>query len=342
MHHSVKEGRINIETVYLVEKGALLFLSVNLIAASLGIDKLSWSENSGTEFVFGWNSWIQTDTSITGVTVIRDREYGSNDCALDSCDSSMQAGLLFFSMNMITLILLACCCIITLEMAVFHFTYSYKKVANAIMAILAFTFNLTGWCNWVANSKTSEISQANAGNSTVWASSFWYSVFACLFLFVYCILVLKQNVANFVDKKKDREDVRPLPAAIIPTARSGSSHDNKNITRLLESRILKSEKDPPPPTLPEIPRRLTGDTDEESVKVLPPPVPTLALKNLPPPLPPRTTKEHKTPVERFSGTGGGRKRGRSRGLPSVRTVSVVNEGGGKGSKDDSPDWETIR
>jgi len=338
MQNSVKEGRVDIETVYLVEKGALLFLSVNLIAASLGIDKLAWSDNSGTEFVFGWNSWIQTDTSNSGVTVIRDREYGSNDCTLDSCDANKQAGLIFFTLNMIALFLLAGCCIISLEMAVFHFTYSYKKVINAIMAVLAFTFNLTGWCNWIANSNTTEISQANAGSSTMHASSFWYSVFACLFLFVYCILVLKQNVANLLDKRKPREEVRPLRAAHVPTARDGSRHENKNISRLLESRVITTEKDPAPPIVPEIPRKLTAETDEESVKVLPPPVPTLALKNFPPPLPPR--KDHMTPVERFSagsGPGLARKRSRSRGLPSVRTVSVVKDGGGTGSGEESPD-----
>jgi len=339
MQNSIKKGRVDIETLYLVEKGALLFLSVNLIAASLGVDKLSWSENSETEFIFGWNSWIQTDTSNAGVTVIRDRDYGSSDCTLGSCDANKEAGMTFFVLNMMALFLLAFCCIISIEMAIFHYTNYYKKILNAIMAILAFMFNLTAWCNWKANSNSTGISQANAGNSTMVASSFWYNVLACIFLFLYCILVLKQNLVNFQDKRKPREEVKPRRSDDVPTARYGREHENKNITKLLQSRIITSERDPTPPNVPDIPRKLTAEIDEDSVKVLPPPVPTLALRNLPPPLPPRTSKESLTPVERVSSTQIGVRRKRSRGLPSVRTVAVVPEDSGASSREES--WDDV-
>lgn len=324
MQNSVKKGRVNIETLYVIEKGALLFLSINLIAASLGIDKLSWSENSETEFIFGWNSWLQTDSSNTGVVVIRDREYGSSACTLDSCDANKHAGSIFFGMNIMAIILLSFCCIINLEMAVFHYTNTSKKIANAFMACLAFIFNITAWSFWTANSDTIEISQANAGNSTMHACSFWYCVLACLFVFMYCILVLKQNVANLMDKKKLREEARPLPAANIPTARGGRKHQNKDISKLLNSRIITSDKDPPPPTVPELPRKLSHshEGDEEPGTILTP-APNLALKIVPPPLPPRKSKQQMPPVVRLSAAAPVDKprtaRSRSKGLPSVRT-----------------------
>merc|ERR1719193_1918194 len=106
---------------------------------------------------------------------------------------------------------------------------------NAVMAFFAFVFSLTAWANWIANSETTALSQANAGNSTMFASSFWYSVFACFFLFGYCVLVIKQNVENFLDKQKPREDARPLPASAIPTARGGREHRDRNISTLLKS-----------------------------------------------------------------------------------------------------------
>lgn len=324
MQNSVKEGRVNIETLYLVEKGALLFLSINLIAASLGINQLAWSETSETEFIFGWNSWTQTDVSNSGVIVIRNREYFSSDCTVASCDTSRQAGIVFFVLNMVAIALLACCCMINLEMAVFHYTNTYKKVMNAIMAVLAFAFNLTAWCFWVATSDTTNISQANAGSSTNYASSFWYSVFAGFFLLILSILTLKQNVSNFKDKRKVRKDARPLPAANIPTARGGRSHQDKDISKLLQTRVITTDtphNDPPPPTIPEPPRKLSTNPDEDLEAGILEPGPTLSLKNVPPPLPPRTS--YVTPVVRVSTKTTGLQRKRSRGLPPVRTSSVV-------------------
>jgi len=322
MQNIVKEGRVNIETLFLVEKGALLFLSINLIAASLGVNKLAWSENNETEFIFGWSTWTQTDTSNNGITVIRNRAY--IDCTIASCDASKQAGIIFFVLNMLAIILLAFCCIINLEMGVFHHTNTSKKIMNAFMAVSAFAFNLTAWCFWVATSDTTDISQANAGSSTRNASSFWYSVFACFFLFIYSILVLKQNVSNFKDKRKVREEARPLPAANVPTARGGRGHQDKDISKLLQTRVITtdtSRKDPPFPIIPDRPANLSSTSDEEPEANVIAPAPTSSLNNLPPPLPPRTS--YVTPVVRFSTGKPGLQRKRSRGLPSVRTSKVV-------------------
>jgi len=306
-----------------VEKCALLFFSVNLIAASLGVDKLSWSENSETEFVFGWNSWVQTDTSNAGVIVIRDRSYTSGACTVSACEANDSAGRIFFVLNMMTLVLLACCCILSFEMAVFHHTVTIKKVINAIMAVCAFLFNLTGWANWSATSDTTAISQLNAGNSTMLASSFWYSVFACVFLFIYCVLVIKQNVENYQDKQKPREDVKPLPASMVPTARGGRNHKNENISTLLKSRIITKEVEPPPPTVPAMPLRLSNPEGKSSAGNRPAP---------PPPLPPRVSKMDNPAIKMPSApappkTPPNAPRRRSRGLPAVRTsVGERNEG----------------
>jgi len=323
MQNSVKAGRVNIETLYLVEKGALLFLSINLIAASLGINKLAWSENSETEFVFGWNSWTQIDSTNSGVIVIRDRKYASSQCTLDACDANENAGTIFMVLNMLAIILLVCCCCISLEMAVFHHTTTLKKVMNAIMTLLAFTFNLTAWCFWVANSDTTALAQANAGSSTRHASSFWYSLLAWLFLSMYCLLVMKQNIANFMDKRKERDDARPLPSASIPQVRGGGRHKDKDISKLLKSRVITKEKEPAPPTIPELPRKLSSNPEEEAI-VIRTPESRLSLKHVPPPLPPRTSyvtpvERLTTPVERLAPS---LPRKRSRGLPSVRTSQV--------------------
>jgi len=322
----VKAGRVNVETLYLIEKGALLFMSVNLIAASLGLDTLAWSKNSETEFVFGWNSWIQTDISNSGVLVIRDRNYDSSECTLDSCSANEYAGRLFLVLNLLALCLLGFCCAITLEMAVFHFTVSAKKIANVLMAVLAFTFNLISWSYWSAESDTSEISKENAGNSTFYGRSFWYSVFGCFFLFVYCILVIKQNVINYLDKQKDREDARPLSVSRIPSARGGKEHKNEQISALLQSRVVMSESDPPPPpSTPDLPRKLTADPDSNSAQIRRPD-PTLALKNVPPPLPPRPNKDRMPmpPVMRIAPNPAEYRR-RSRGLPPIRKSSADEE-----------------
>jgi len=319
MQNIVKTGRVNIETLYLVEKGGLLFLSINLIAASLGINKLAWSENSETEFVFGWNSWTQIDSANSGIIVIRDREYSGGECTLASCDASENAGTIFMVLNILAIILLACCCAVSMEMAVFHHTKTIKKVMNAIMALLAFTFNLIAWCFWAANSDTTEISQANAGSSTRHASSFWYSLLASLFLFMYCVLVFKQNLANYMDKGKLREEATPLPAASIPTARGGKRHQDKDISKLLQSRVITKEKDPAPPTIPELPRKLSSNPQEDVITIRTPEA-RLSLKNVPPPLPPRTS--YVTPVERVSH---GLPRKRSRGLPAVRSSVASKE-----------------
>jgi len=317
----IKKGRVNIETLYLVEKGALLFLSINLIAASLGIDKLSWSENSNTEFVFGWSTWTQTDTSKSGVIVIRNRAYSDSDCAVASCDPSEHAGIIFFVLNTMGIILLACCCIIHLEMAVFHYTNTSKKIINAFFAVLAFTFNLTAWCFWTATSDTTEISKTNAGGATRHASSFWYCVFACFFLFIYTILVLKQNFTNCMDKRKLRDEVRPLPAANVPTARDGRGHQAKDINKLLQSRIIIVDNEPAHLTFPDPPGKLATDSEDEQVNDVHTQTPIVSSNNLPPPLPPRTS--YVTPVVRLSSSTPGLPRRRSRGLPSVRTPSVV-------------------
>jgi len=338
MENVVKTGRVNIETLYLVEKGALLFFSVNLIAASLGIDKLSWSESSETEFVFGWKSWLQTDTSNAGIIVIRDRDYASSACTISACSVNESAGMVFFSLNMITLLLLACCCILSLEMAVFHHSATIKKVINAILAICAFTFNLTAWTNWSAKSDTSAISQANAGNSTIFASSFWYSVFACFFLFGYCVLVIKQNVENYLDKQKPREDAKPLPAAIVPTARGGKNHKNEDISSLLKSRIITKDIEPPPPAVPELPQRLSNPEEKSSTTKgsgAPPAPPAKALSSVPPPLPPRVSTMDTKALNLPSAPGApdappNFPRKRSRGLPAVRATV--------GEKDDSEDY----
>jgi len=318
MRNSVKQGRVNIETLYLVEKGALLFLSINLIAASLGIDKLSWSENSETEFVFGWSTWTQTNTANTGVIVIRNRSY--SDCTVTSCDLSEHAGIIFFVLNTIAIIMLACCCIINLEMAVFHFTNTSKKLMNAFMAVSAFAFNLTAWCFWAATSDTTKISQENAGSTTRHASSFWYCVFACFFLFIYSILVLKQNIKNCIDKRKLRDEVRPLPAANIPTARDGRGHQAKDINKLLQSRIIIVDNEPTHLTFPDPPGKLATDSEDEEENIhTQNPVGT--SRKEPPPLPPRTS--YVTPVVRLSSASPGLPRRRSRGLPSVRQPAVV-------------------
>lgn len=322
MENVVKTGRVNIETLYVVEKGALLFFSVNLIAASLGVDKLSWSENSETEFVFGWNSWLQTDTSNAGVVVIRDRDYSSSDCTISACGANEEAGKVFFALNMLALVMLACCCFLSFEMAVFHHTLTLKKVVNAVIACLAFVFNLTAWANWSAKSQTSAISQANAGNRTMLASSFWYSVFACFFLFGYCVLVIKQNVENYLDKQKPREEAKPLPAAVIPTARGGKNHKNKEISSLLNNRIVTKEIEPAPPTIPPLPGRLSNpeEKDKTSRGGAPPPAPSQTLKSVPPPLPPRVsvnqTRVVKLPAAPPAPEGVPRRQ--SRGLPPVR------------------------
>jgi len=327
MQNSVKAGRVNIETLYLIEKGALLFLSINLIAASLGVNKLAWSQNSETEFVFGWNSWIQTDSANSGVIVIRDRKYGSSQCLLDACDANDHAGTIFMVLNMLATVLLVCCCFITLEMAVFHHTRTIKKAMNVIMALLAFTFNLTAWCFWVANSDTEALSQANAGSSTRYASSFWYSLLACFFLFMYCVLVMKQNIANFVDKRKEREDARPLPAASIPTARGGRGHQDKDISKLLQTRVITKETEPAPPIIPELPRKLSSNPEDDEAIIIRRPESRLSLKQVPPPLPPRTS--YVTPVERLAPSPPTKKgphslpRRRSRGLPSVRAPPAL-------------------
>jgi len=321
----VKAGRVNVETLYLIEKGILLFMSVNLIAASLGLDRLAWSENSETEFVFGWNSWIQTDMSNTGVLVIRDRNYDSSECTLDSCGSNKHAGRVFLALNMLALSLLGFCCVITLEMAVFHYTVSGKKIANALTAVLAFTFNLTAWSYWSAEANTSEISKENAGNSTFYGRSFWYSVFGCFFLFAYCILVIKQNIINYLDKQKDREDATPLSASSIPSSRGGKEHKDDRITALLQSRVVVPESDPPPPSTPDLPRKLTADPGSNSGAIRRPDS-TLALKNVPPPLPPRPNKDRMPlpPVMRVAPNPAEYRR-RSRGLPPIRKSSADGE-----------------
>jgi len=330
MDYVVKTGRVNIETLYSVEKCACLFFSINLIAASLGIDKLSWSENSETEFVFGWNSWMQTDTSNAGVIVIRDRDYTSSECTVSACEANESAGRIFFILNMITLVLLACCCFFSFEMAVFHHTVTVKKVINAIMAICAFLFNLTAWANWSATSDTSAISQFNAGNSTMLASSFWYSVFACFFLFGYCVLVIKQNVENYRDKQKPREDARPLPASMVPTARGGRNHKNENISTLLKSRIITKDVEPPPPTVPRLPTRLSNPENSTAKGSGKP--------SAPPPLPPRVSKMENPgrnlPVA--PPAPGKAPRKRSIGLPAVRTpVKKGNQGENYGDEENS-------
>lgn len=319
MQNSVKKGRVNIETLYLVEKGALLFLSINLIAASLGIDKLAWSQNRETEFVFGWNSWTQTDTSNTGIVVIRDRAYTGSECTIASCDATELGGRIFFFLNVMAIILLVCCCVFTLEMAVFHYTKTFKKFMNVFLAFSAFAFNLTAWSFWVAKSDTTPISQQNAGASTRHASSFWYSLLACFFLLMYCMLVLKQNVSNFLDKRKLREEARPLPASSIPTARSGRGYQDKEISKLVKSRIITTGSDPAPPTIPDLPRKLTAEPDEDAVTIRKPST-RLTLKNMPPPpLPPRVT-----PVVRLAGGPPGLPKRRSRGLPAVRASSLAS------------------
>jgi len=330
MESFVKAGRVNIETLYLVERGALLFFSINLIAASLGIDRLSWSENSETEFVFGWKSWLQTDTSNAGVIVIRDRDYSNNDCAISACDANESAGSVFFFLNVLALVMLACCCVLSLEMAVFHYTVTVKKVINAGMAVVAFVFNLTAWANWAAKSQTTAISQANAGNSTMFASSFWYSVFASFFLFGYSALVIKQNVENYLDKKKPREEAKPLPASTIPTARGGRDHRDRNISTLLKSRIVTAEQEPPPPTVPKLPERLSLPREEGRRGAGAPPLPPAqSLNDIPPPLPPRVSAAERITkdVDRLPAVPNAPNlpRRRSRGLPAVRAVPVSGE-----------------
>jgi hypothetical protein len=316
MEYVVKTGRVNIETLYVVEKAALLFFSVNLIAASLGVDKLSWSENSETEFVFGWNSWLQTDTN-AGVIVIRDRDY--SDCTISACSTNEQAGKVFFVLNMMALVMLACCCILSLEMAVFHYTLTLKKVVNAVMACFAFVFNLTAWANWSAKSQTSAISQANAGNNTMLASSFWYSVFASFFLFGYCVLVIKQNVENYYDKQKDREDAKPLPASIVPSAGGGKNHKNKEISSLLNNRIVTKEIEPAPPAIPPLPGRLSNPERTGSGEGAPPrPTTSTMLKSVPPPLPPRVSPAPGLKLPTAPEVPTAEPRRRSRGLPSVK------------------------
>jgi len=321
MEYAVKTGRVNIETLYLVEKCALLFFSVNLIAASLGINKLSWSENSETKFVFGWNSWMQTDTN-AGVIVIRDRDYSSTECTVSACEANESAGRIFFVLNMITLVLLGCCCLLSFEMAIFHHTVTLKKVINAIMAVCAFLFNLTAWANWSATSDTSAISQFNAGNSTMLASSFWYSVFACFFLFGYCVLVIKQNVENYRDKQKPREDARPLPASMVPTARGGRNHKNENISTMLKSRLITKDVEPSPPTVPNLPQRLSNPEDGAAKGSAKRPA-------APPPLPPRVSKMENRGINLPRAPPAPKKspRKRSIGLPAVRTSEAERNKG---------------